>query len=160
MDCSDLSDVRARAMKILGSRNLSASEMEKRLIGKGETPDVARDTVEWLESVGAINDGVYAELIVRHYAAKGYGLLRIRDELLRRGIPREMWDDAICGVDEAEMEDAAYGFIEKKLGGSRDKEALQRVTGSLCRRGFSFEDACTLISRFLEAGGAQESSDQ
>ena len=36
-----------------------------------------------------------ARMVVRHYAAKGYGPRKIRDELYRRGVPREFWEDAM-----------------------------------------------------------------
>ena len=43
-------------------------------------------TVAWLVGLGYINDREYAGMVVRHYAAKGYGARRVRDELRRRGI--------------------------------------------------------------------------
>ena len=37
--------------------------------------------------LGLLNDRAYAETLVRHYAAKGYGPYRLREELRRRGVP-------------------------------------------------------------------------
>ena len=37
--------------------------------------------------MGFLNDGRYAALVVRHYAGKGYGPARVRQELQRRGVP-------------------------------------------------------------------------
>jgi len=147
-DALKLSSSKARAMRILGNRNYSALEMERRLVGKGETQETACKTVEWLENIGAINDEEFAEMIVRQYCAKGYGISRIRDELYRRGIPREMWDEALSGAES--MDDIAYDFIVSKLRGSRDKVDLRRATDALCRRGFSYEEARTTVSRYLE----------
>jgi len=142
-----LSSSRARAVRMLGSRNLSAREIERRLIGKGESAETAHCTVEWLEDIGAINDTEYAAAIVKHYSGKGYGAARIRDELFRRGIPRDLWDDALVSYDG--MEDAAYGFLEKKLRGSCDPDDLRRATDSLCRRGFRYEEAKDAVRRYV-----------
>jgi len=153
-----LSSSKARAVRILGSRNLSAHEMERRLMSKGESQQTAQETVKWLEDIGAVNDEEYAVIIARHYSAKGYGIARIKDELFRRGIPGEMWDDALGGLDN--MGEAAYDFLDKKLKGSRDKADLRRATDALCRRGFSYEDARTIISRYVEAADENEEHDQ
>jgi regulatory protein len=143
-----LGSTKARAVRILGNRNLSSYELEKRLVSKGESQDTASEAVRWLEGIGAINDAQYAATIVKHYCAKGYGLARIKDELYRRGISRDMWDEALCSLDN--MEEAAYYFIDKKLSGSRDKTELRRAADALCRRGFSYEEALEAVNRYLE----------
>jgi len=142
---------KVRAIRILGSRQLSSREMEKRLVGKGESEDTARDTVKWLEDIGAVDDAEYAKAIVSHYSSKGYGLARIKDELFKRGIPRDMWDDALTCIEDSDSDEAICRFLEKKLRGSRDKDDLRRVMEALCRRGFSYEDARAAVSRYLES---------
>lgn len=151
IDTGEQSRAKLKAIKILGSRMLSSNEMEKRLTRKGESEESARDTVKWLEDIGAVNDAEYASSIVSHYIAKGYGSARVRDELFKRGIPRELWDDAIASLEEDEANEAALCYIEKKLKGSRSKDDLRRVTEALCRRGFSYEEARRTVSRYLEA---------
>jgi len=139
---------RARAMRILGSRTYSSSEMERRLISKGESSETAKQTVRWLEDTGIVDDEEYAKAIAKYYNAKGYGAARIKNELYRRGIAREMWDDALANLDNTG--DTAYDFIEKKLDGSRDKTDIRRATEALCRRGFSYEEARSAVARYLE----------
>ena len=145
----DLSSAIACALRIIGKRSLSASDMEKRLIDKGETPLAAKQTVEWLEEIGAIDDNKYADEIVRHYYSKGYGMARIRDELFRRGISREIWEDALDSI--SQMESGAQDYVEKKLKGSCDKDELRKVTNALCRRGFSYEEAREAVKSYLES---------
>ena len=140
---------KTRAMQILSKRDISAREMEKRLIEKGESSETARETVEWLVEIGYIDDSKYAAQIVRHYTAKGYGIHRVKDELYRRGISREIWDEALSEL--SGTDDAAVAFLEKKLKGSRDKDDLRRASDALCRRGFSYEEAKTAINKYLEA---------
>ena len=150
----ELSSSKTQSLRILGSRNLSSGEVKKRLMNTGVSAGTAGETVEWLEDIGAVNDTEYAAMIARHYFSKGYGAARIRDELYKRGIPRELWEDALL-VSEG-YEDAAQEFLEKKLRGSRDKNELRRVTDTLCRRGFSYSDACEAVRRYLENLSAEE----
>jgi len=147
---NDIESTKKRALKILGRRNFSEQEMLKRLTGKGETEENAVEAVRWLVELGYIDDSNYATLIVQHYSAKGYGVTRIRDELYKRGIPREIWDEKLEDIDDDEMNDVALEFLRKKLRGSEDKDDLRRASDALVRRGFSFDDARAAINRYLE----------
>lgn len=158
MEISDgYESTKKRALRILGKRNFSEQEMYKRLVSKGEPEEAAAETVAWLVEMGYINDDSYATLIVTHYASRGYGQARIRDELLRRGIPRELWDEKLsencseAGNDEAgEQGDPATLFLTKKLRGSTDKDDLRRAREALVRRGFSYDEASDAVKRYLE----------
>ena len=145
---SELGSAKARALRILGNRNLSAKEMQRRLIEKGESVETSTETVRWLESSGLISDEDYAAKIVRHYCEKGYGLARIKDELHRRGIQRDFWDAALEEING--MEDISYALLEKKLRGSRDKAELHRASEFLVRRGYSYEQARAAINKYIK----------
>ena len=147
---NNIESTKKRALKILGSRNFSEQEMLKRLTSKGETEENSAEAVRWLVELGYINDSDYATLIVRHYSAKGYGVARVRDELFKRGIPRDLWDEKLAEISGDEMDDAALEFLKKKLRGSEDKDDLRRATDALVRRGFSFDDARAAVNRYLE----------
>ena len=146
----EMSASKARAIRILGSRSLSAKEVERRLESKGESAETAGATVEWLKENGLINDTEYAASIVSHYLAKGYGPARVKDELYRRGIPRETSEAALSGLDLSGSENAAYDYIEKKLRGSTDKDDLRKVTNALYRRGFNYDDARAAVRKYVE----------
>ena len=146
----NLENTKKRALKILGSRTYSEKEMFKRLTDKGETQEDAGETVRWLVELGYINDFDYATLIVRHYSGKGYGVARIKDELYKRGIPRDMWDEKLAELDGDEMDDTALEFLKKKLRGSDDKDDLRRASAALVRRGYSYDDAKSAINRYIE----------
>ena len=145
----NIEETKKRALRILGNRGFSEKEMLKRLTGKGEAQEDAEETVRWLVELGYINDNDYATLIVRHYSSKGYGLARIKDELYKRGIPREVWDEKLSELDD-EMDDTALEFLKKKLRGSDDKDDLRRASAALVRRGYSYDDAKSAINRYME----------
>jgi len=149
-DTPEQSRTKMRAIKMLGNRHLSSKEMGKRLVRKGESEEAAQETVKWLEDIGAVNDVEYAEAIVRHYTTKGYGAARVRDELYKRGIPRELWDDAVACTEAEESEEATHRFLERKLGDGSDKEDLKKTMSALCRRGFSYEEARAAVNKYLE----------
>jgi len=145
----NLESTKKRALRILGNRNFSEREMQRRLVSKGETQENAEETVRWLVTLGYINDADYAGLIVRHYSDRGYGVSRIRDELYKRGIPRDLWDEKLAMLDESGTSDATLEFLRKKLGESKDKDDLRRATDSLVRRGFTYEEARAAVNKYL-----------
>ena len=139
---------RARALRILGSRGMSRKQIEDSLIRKGESDRQAEETAEWLEKIGAVNDEELAALVVRHYARRGYGESRIRDELYRRGIPRELWEDAFTGMPDTE--ETVYSLLKSRLGGEKpDRAELKRASDALYRRGFSWDEIRTATQRYI-----------
>ena len=140
------SESRAAAARMASGRMLSRKELTDRLSRKGIAPEDAAETADWLESLGAVDDAAYAGVIARHYAANGYGPGRVRQELQKRGIPRELWDDALSQLpDSAEAIDR---FLRKKLGSrTPDRAALKKLSDALLRRGFSWNDIRPALNR-------------
>ena len=143
------SESRAVAARMASGRMLSRRELTDKLNRKGVDPDTAEETADWLEALGAVDDTAYAGVIARHYAAGGYGPGRVRQELQKRGIPRELWDDALSQLpDSAEAIDR---FLHKKLGGrAPDRAMLKKLSDALLRRGFSWSDIRPALNRLGE----------
>lgn len=143
------SESRAAAARMASGRMLSRKELTDRLNRKGVDPDTAEETADWLEALGAVDDAAYAGVIARHYAASGYGPGRVRQELQKRGVPRELWDDALAQLPDSA--DAIDGFLKKKLGGrTPDRPALKKLSDALLRRGFSWSDIRPALNRLGE----------
>lgn len=138
-DAAGVSDVKARAADLVGRRAMSRHDLERKLRDKGASEAEARYAAEWMEAIGAINDADYAAVLARHCAQMGYGPGRVREKLREKGVPRELWDDALDTLpDPAEQIDR---FLSSKLrGGEADEAAKRRLTGALVRRGFSWGD--------------------
>jgi len=143
------SAAKATAANIIGSRALSKKELTKRLVHKGNDPADAQSAADWLENIGAVNDAAYAAALVRHYGDKGYGPARVRDELRKRGVERELWDQAMEELpDPADVLDR---LIQKKCGGSlSDPKEKKRVGDALMRRGFAWRDVRDAMARYTE----------
>ena len=137
---------RNRAMELLSRRPMSEKELIDKLIRKGEDEETAADCARWLRENGFLNDESYAAAVARHYAAKGYGPGRVRAELSRRGVDRELWDGTIAAMPEnSEKMDR---FIAARLTDPEDREQVRKVSAALYRRGYSWEEIRSALRRF------------
>ena len=69
-----------------------------------------------LEQLGFLNDGEYANMLVRHYAAKGYGTGKIKTSYTAAKFPKSIGREALAHMPESdEMIDR---FIAAKLKGT------------------------------------------
>lgn len=140
---------RQQAAEMAGRRMLSQKELSDRLVKKGTDPQEAQETARWLADLGAVDDAAYAGVIVRHYAAMGYGPGRVRQELQRRGIPQELWDDALALLPEGE--EAIERFIRSRCKGKPlDRETQRKLAAALQRRGFSWQEIRPVLNRLGE----------
>ena len=137
---------RNRAMELLSRRPMSEKELVDKLIRKGEDEEAARDCARWLREEGFLNDESYAATVARHYAAKGYGPGRVRAELSRRGVDRELWDGTIEAMPE--NREKMDRFIAARLTDPEDREQLRKVSAALYRRGYSWEEIRSALRRF------------
>ena len=138
------SETRAAAARMASGRMLSKKELQKRLVRKGAEEADAAETADWLEELGAVDDCAYAASIVRHYGGMGYGPARVQQELYRRGIPRELWEDALAQMPPAQ--EAIERYARSRLRGcTPDAAAVKKLYDALLRRGFSRNDIRPVI---------------
>ena len=143
------SSARATAANMIGSRALSKKELTRRLVQKGNEEADAQAAADWLEDIGAVDDASYAASLVRHYGGKGYGPARVREELRRRGVDRELWDDALEEMPDSE--EILDQLIQKKCRGDlSDPKEKKRVSDALLRRGFGWTDVKAAMGRYAE----------
>ena len=145
-DSASLTAAKQKALEALARRPLSRREVTDRLDRKGVREDVAEEAADWLERMGYVDDAEYAGQIARHYAAKGYGPGRVREELAKRGVPRDHWDAALEQMPDTG--DAVDRFLRTKLRGDPDRKEKKRVADALLRRGFSWEEIRSAMERW------------
>ena len=141
---------KARALRIINARPMSREELRKRLVEKGETPENAEECAEWLCQMGLINDAEYAVRVVRHYAAKGYGASRIKQELRRHGVSRELWDEAMSQMPE--QDEYLARFLRSRLSDPGDRAQVKKVSDALFRRGYSWDQIKHALNEFDTQG--------
>ena len=107
----------------------------------------ARYAGEWLEAIGALDDGAYAAALVRHCGDMGYGPRRAREKLREKGVPQELWDEALDELpSDGEQIDR---FLQSKLHGrSPEDKEKKRLTDALLRRGFSWGEVRSAWGRY------------
>ena len=143
------SETRVRAANMISARPLSRRELVKRLREKGALESDAEAAADWLEEIGALNDADYASMLVRHYGGMGYGEAKIRDELYRRGIERELWEDALAASPDAQ-ETIARVIAQKTKGRALDEKGRKRLSDMLLRRGFAWRDVRAALAAYGE----------
>ena len=147
--CSERSLAREKALEYLSQRQMSCRELKTKLTGKGMAEDTADYCIRWLMERQLIDEESYAAALVRHYAAKGYGEGRIRQELHRRGIDRELWDDALKQMPEDTGK--LDKFIAARLKDPDDPMQVKKLGAALYRRGYSWEEIRSALARFNAA---------
>ena len=143
------SETRVRAANMISARPLSRRELVKRLREKGALESDAEAAADWLEEIGALNDADYASMLVRHYGGMGYGEAKIRDELYRRGVGRELWEDALAASPDAQ-ETIARVIAQKTKGRALDEKGRKRLSDMLLRRGFAWRDVRAALAAYGE----------
>ena len=145
-DAARRSSLKAKTLDLLTRKPQSRKELERKLAEWGAGEEETESICTRMEELGFLNDAAYAEQVVSHYAAKGYGVRKLRDELYRRGVPRDLWDRALAQTEAPAQ--AIDAFLQKKLAGRQpDRAELKKQSDALARRGYGWEDIRSAIGR-------------
>jgi len=79
-------DIRRKAMDLLARREHSVSELRRKLTDKGYAQAAVDGQLERLEQENLLNDRRFTESYVNYRSKKGFGPLRIKQELKEKGI--------------------------------------------------------------------------
>lgn len=153
------SEARGKALDLIAAKPMSRRELVEKLTARRPktkdgrerppyaTPEQADEAADWLEELGYLNDGEYAKTVVRHYSARGYGERKLRDELFRRGVPREYWQDAL--LEAQGSEEGVDAFLRSRFKGrTPDQKELKRASDALARRGFRWDEIREGLNRY------------
>ena len=125
-----------RAVRIVAASNVSKSDLEQRLIRKGESKAQAKEAVRWMEDLNLVDDRVTAQQIVQRCIRQGYGKARAKQALYEKQIPRNLWEEVL--EDYPDQTDSITEFLRSRLGNSWDERDLKRAMDALLRRGHSY----------------------
>lgn len=148
-EAAGVSNVKATAADLVGKRAMSRRDLERKLWDRGASEAEARYAAEWLEAIGAINDADYAAVLARHCADLGYGPQRVREKLYEKGVPRELWDDALDTLPDPAGQIDRF-LVSKLRGRVPDEKEKKRLCDALARRGFAWPDIRAGWSRLGE----------
>lgn len=129
--------VRDNALRLLSRREHSVRELRQKLLSRDYEAALVEDVLAALQREGLLSEERFAEAYVRQRSQRGYGPIRIRQELKERGIDAELASAAILGV-ETSWRSLAQTARRKKFGDEppEDFEARARQMRFLNYRGF------------------------
>jgi regulatory protein len=133
-----------RALHLLSYRARSAQELERFLQDKGYAPEQVAQVNARLQNEGYLNDQRFAEdWIANRVAFRPRSGRQIHYELLRKGINREIADEALgnAQLDEDALALEAGHKLARRYARLDQKDFMLKLGAALARRGFNFEAA-------------------
>ncbi|WP_437677155.1 regulatory protein RecX [Sorangium sp. So ce131] len=147
-----------RALRLLSFRARSASELEKRLLEKGEPRDQVTAAIARLTANGLLDDARYAEARARSgIVGKPRSRRRIAQDLARKGVARDVADAAIRqvmadeGTDEAAVAERAARKKLRSLARLDPAEQRQKLYAFLARQGYAPDVVRRALRAVLDA---------
>ena len=113
--------------------------------------DICYDVCDKLAEIGVINDRRYAENLARRLVeVKLMGRYRAVNDMKQKGLPKALIDEALAPYADGERE-RLRELIRKKYMNKLDFEDRNRkVTASLVRYGYSFDDIRAVLKEIEE----------
>ena len=107
---------------------------------------VSLDKAAKLLELGYLDDDAYADMIIEKYAAR-YGSGRVAEELKKRFLPKEIWEDKLASLD---LTEDAYAALCAKARGKdlSDRKEKEKAYGFLVRHGYGPEDIRSAFRRY------------
>lgn len=138
------------ALKVIGFKDRTEKEIREKLTQKGYDEIIIEDETEFLKSYGFINDSRYTERFT-HDAIniKKWGKARIKTELLRKGIDREIIENTIEDIFSELDDDRLFGEMQKRFKNSDFSNIKERtrIFNFYLRRGFSPDEIKGAMNR-------------
>lgn len=125
---------------MLTRRAHGKEELYKKLCRK-YSKEAARTAVDKLQSLDLLNDESFAEMLASElYTYKKYGIMRVKQELLHRGIDREIADAAVKRLDKDDINRIILLLQTKYQSKLLSEKGINSVKNSLLRLGYSYSD--------------------
>lgn len=129
------------ALRYLGIRPRTQSQLHAYLLEKGFLPEVADEVCERCRKEGYIDDKAFArQWVDERLRLKPRSPYMLRIELQQRGVDKGIVDEAVRAVSREDELTAARALIEKKvrrLTGAPDAAEERKLLSMLLRKGFS-----------------------
>ena len=143
--------IRQRSLYLLMETDRTEQQLRLKLKGEFYPEELIERNIEWLYGFHYLDDERYAENYVRCHAGEK-SRRQIYQELLQKGVNREIAEQAAAGIETCEEEEQIKKLIEKKkvdLTTASLKEK-QKLYGYLMRKGFSSSEIMRVIKGIAE----------
>ena len=146
----------AFALKLLGLRNHSQKELERKLLKKGYTPESIEPVLERLVTMGVLDDRNFAmELIRSRSRRRPSGKLKTGAELRKKGVSDAIISELLKEYDSAGL---CYRAAEKKVASLHEATEAgnrRKLEVFLNNRGFEWQEIKSAL-RLLVLPGADD----
>jgi regulatory protein len=138
---------RTTALRLLAAAPRSRKQLADAMARKDVPDDVAEHVLDRFVEVGLIDDGAYAELLVRaKRESRSLGRRALALELQRAGISGDDAERALVGLDDAQEEATAQALIDRRWrDGVETTVQARRMLGLLGRKGYPADLAARLV---------------
>ena len=131
------------AIRIIEKALKTEKEVIEKLKLKGYEDKHIEASIQFLKQYNFLNDDYYAEAFVRD-KLNGKGSQRIKQELMRKGISKDIIEDKLNDIDKTAEKDVAKRLAEKKIKVIKKSEKdIYKVSGKLYRflisKGYSYD---------------------
>ena len=136
-------EAKKSALRFLSIRNHSSQELSRKLSKKKFSNEIIEKVIDELSLEGYLNDRKFAEQYFAELTDKFFGPLKIKNEMIKRGIRSETLDEVLSEYfNNYEMQKEV---IQKLLSKSKfpkkisNRNELQKIYNYLINRGFAPE---------------------
>jgi regulatory protein len=149
-----------RALRFLGPRPRSETEVRRRLKEKGVEPDTIDEVVARLNRAGLVNDQAFASYWVENrgtFRPRSSRVLRM--ELKQKGVSEDVLREALSSTND---EEAAYTVAAKRarrLAGLEKQDFRRKLGEFLARRGFGYDTIEPVVERVWQESQAGPSDE-
>lgn len=134
---------RERALRLVGYRERCVAEVSLRLTRDGYPQPLAQRLVGRFEELGLIDDARFAAAWVRMRVASGFGAVRIRRELVTKGVSEDIVDAAIAEFAPDDPVESARAILRGAV--AVDSRSRSRLIRKLMTRGFEARVAAAAV---------------
>lgn len=139
------------ALSVLERSDRTEQELRRKLHDRGYEQEEIEETIAFLKEYYYVDDVAYAGKYARACSSRK-SIRQIRFDLERKGVDRSLIDTAL---EETEVDEEAQirAFLLKKgfqPGERMDTAVCRKLTGSLSRKGFSYEAIRNVMVRMCE----------
>ena len=131
--------IRLKIMDFLSRREHSSKEIYQKMSRRVESIEMLMEVIDGLEQDGLLSNERFAESYFQSRKRRGFGPLRIKNELIQRGVNENIFYSL-----DTETDWSLYAFqaLKKKLHGKypEDTKEILKLKKFLNYRGFDFKD--------------------
>lgn len=144
---SSYQQAKEAAFRLLAYKSYTTAMLRQRL-ERDYDPECVQRVLERAEELGLLDDRDYALRLSRDLVrVKKWGLIRVEQELRRRGLGPQEVQEALEQFEELDVDQRIAQVVDRKYRSAiQDEKGLRRTVNGLLRLGYEYSD----ISRVLQ----------